>query len=49
MFYGKGLISIFKEFFASINKIFILAGGLGTGDWAIILCGLDTFLTFPNS
>ena len=28
--YGKSLISIFQEFFASINKIFILAGRLGT-------------------
>ena len=28
---GKSLISVFQEFFASIDKIFILAGGLGTG------------------
>ena len=28
--YGKGLTSVFQEFFASINKIFILAGRLGT-------------------
>ena len=28
--YGKGLISIFEEFFASIKKISILAGRLGT-------------------
>ena len=28
--YGKSLISIFQEFPASINKIFILAGQLGT-------------------
>ena len=28
--YGKSLISVFLEFFASINKIFILAGRLGT-------------------
>ena len=28
--YGKILISVFQEFFASINKIFIFAGGLGT-------------------
>ena len=27
---GESLISIFEEFFASIEKIFILAGGLGT-------------------
>ena len=27
---GKGLISVFQEFLVSINKIFILAGGLGT-------------------
>ena len=29
--YGKSLISVFKDFFASIRDIFILAGGLGTG------------------
>ena len=28
---GKGLVAIFRDFFASIGKIFILAGGLGTG------------------
>ena len=28
---GKSLISIFQEFCSSINKAFILAGGLGTG------------------
>ena len=28
--YQKSLISVFQEFFASINKIFILAGRLGT-------------------
>ena len=28
---GKGLISVFQEFSASINKAFILAGGLGAG------------------
>ena len=28
--YGKNLIAFFRNFFASINKIFILAGGLGT-------------------
>ena len=27
----KSLIFIFQEFFANINKIFLLAGGLGTG------------------
>ena len=32
-----------RVFFASIDKIFILAGGLGTGLW-----GLGTFLIFPN-
>ena len=30
MHYGKSLISVFQESFASINKIFILAGTLGT-------------------
>ena len=29
--YGKGLISVFQGFFASIDKIFILAGRLVTG------------------
>ena len=29
--YGKSLISVFQKFFAAINKIFILEGGLGTG------------------
>ena len=28
--YGKGFIAIFRDFFASLNKIFILAGGIGT-------------------
>ena len=28
---GKGLISLFQEFSTSIDKAFILAGGLGTG------------------
>ena len=28
--YEKSLISLFEEFFASINKIFILAGQVGT-------------------
>ena len=28
--YGKSLISVFQEFFTSLNKIFILAGRLGT-------------------
>ena len=26
----KSFISVFQEFFASINKVFILAGGMGT-------------------
>ena len=28
--YGKSLIFVFQDFFASIDKIFILAWGLGT-------------------
>ena len=28
--HGKSLIAIFRDLFASTNKIFILAGGLGT-------------------
>ena len=31
---GKGLISVSQEFFASIARIFILAGG-GAGHWAM--------------
>ena len=30
MHYGKSLISIFQEFFASIDKMFNLGGRLGT-------------------
>ena len=48
----KSLISVFQDFFASINKAFGLVGmgdGRGGGRrWAIILWGLDTFLMFPN-
>ena len=49
--YGKGLTPAFGKFFASANKIFILAGGLATGRWLIIpiiLWNLGTFLIFPN-
>ena len=28
--HGKSLISVFQKFLASIDKVFILAGGLGT-------------------
>ena len=28
---GGGVISVFQEFLVSINKVFILAGRLGTG------------------
>ena len=28
--YGKGFIAIFRDFFASINKGFVLTGGMGT-------------------
>ena len=44
---GRGLIFVFQEFAASINKAFILAGGLGAG-LSFILWGMDTFLIFPN-
>ena len=37
--HGKSLISIFQEFSCSINKTFILAGGLGTG---LSLFGVST-------
>ena len=42
---GRGLIAIFRDFFASADEIFVLAGG-----WALAhhLWGLDTFLMFPN-
>ena len=38
--YGKSVVSVFQGFFASIGKIFNLAGGLGAGvsfygDWAL--------------
>ena len=42
----EGLVSVFHEFSAGIGGAFILAGG--TGRWAIILWGLDTFLMFPD-
>ena len=41
----RGSISVFREFYASINGVLISAGG---GRWAIILWGLDTFLIFSN-
>ena len=43
--HGKGLIAIFRDFFASTNKILILAGG-----WALDYhcMKFDTFLIFPN-
>ena len=42
---GKGLLSVFQGFPASIGKAFALAG-----DWALgyHLGPLDTFLIFPN-
>ena len=40
--YGKSLISVFREHFASINKIFILAGGLASGYHAM------DFRRFPH-
>ena len=43
---GKSLISVFQEFFASIDKI--LAGRLGTGLPFYGLPFYDTFLIFPN-
>ena len=43
---GRGVIAIFRGFFASAGGIFVLAGGRGggAGHWAIIVWGLDTFL-----
>ena len=50
MHYGKSLVSVFEEFFASIKKFFDFGGE--TMPWAslgwAILWGLDTFLMFPN-
>ena len=39
---GKGLISIFQGFFASINKISIL-----TGDWTLGYHSME-FILFPD-
>ena len=39
---GKSLISIFQEFFASINKISILAG-----DWTLGYHSME-FILFPD-
>ena len=44
--YDKSLVSVFQEFFASINKILILAGGLGAG--LLFYGGLGHFLISPN-
>ena len=33
--YAESLISVFQDFFVSIDKILILAGRLGTGHWAL--------------
>ena len=38
-------MSFFEEFFASIKNEYF---GRGTGQWAIIISGLDTVLAFPN-
>ena len=40
-----GLISVFREFSASVGGAFFLAGA---GCWAIILCGFENFLIFSN-
>ena len=44
---GERFNFCFSRVFASINKAFILAGGLGAG-LSFILWGMDTFLIFPN-
>ena len=41
--YGKSLISVFREHFASINKIFILAGGLAS---ALPCYGVETLSSY---
>ena len=44
---ARGICGAISSFHANrIGKVFLLAGG--TGHWAIILWGLDTFLIFPN-
>ena len=40
-------MAIFRDFFTTVSKVFILVGGLGTG--LSFYGGLDTFLIFPNS
>ena len=42
---GRGLISVFRGFSASVGGAFFLAGA---GCWAIILCGFENFLIFSN-
>ena len=44
MHYGKSLIPIFLDIFATINKIFILAGRLGTKKktlWPLFMDGVQ--------
>ena len=42
---GKGLITVFRDFFSTIGGAFILAGGLGAG---LSFCGSAEFRFFPN-
>ena len=39
---GRGLISVFQGFSASVGGAFSFFGGAGR--WDIVLCGLGTFL-----
>ena len=46
---GEGLISVFRQFSASIGEASILPAGLGAGlSLYVIVWDLDTFLIFPN-
>ena len=47
--WNGALISNFRDFFAGIGKIFILAVGGVDAYWGIILWSLDTFLIFPKA
>ena len=52
--FGESLTSVLREFFASINKAFVLAGGVGGGvggGWALGYhsMGFRHFQLFCNS
>ena len=43
---GGCLVAILRGFFASVGGLLVFA--VGSGDWAVILWGLYTFLIFSN-